>query len=132
MHAEACRHLNRSLQRIHGLGCKAGVVLNPATPLCMAEEVLDICDLVLLMSVNPGFGGQKFIPGTLDKLRRLVQLRQEKGLDFLIEVDGGVDTANVKAIADAGADLLVAGSAVFGKPDVAAAYSLLEELANQE
>ena len=98
----------------------------------MAEEVLDICDLVLLMSVNPGFGGQKFIPGTLDKLRRLVQLRQEKGLDFLIEVDGGVDTANVKAIADAGADLLVAGSAVFGKPDVAAAYSRLEELANQE
>ena len=132
VHTEACRHLNRSLQRIHGLGCKAGVVLNPATPLCMAEEVLDICDLVLLMSVNPGFGGQKFIPGTLDKLRRLVQLRQEKGLDFLIEVDGGVDTANVKAIADAGADLLVAGSAVFGKPDVAAAYSLLEELANQE
>lgn len=130
VHAEACRHLDRSLHRIKDLGCKAGVVLNPATPLCMAEEVLELCDMVLLMSVNPGFGGQKFIVNTLQRLTGLAEMRSRKGLSFMIEVDGGVDAANVRQVADAGADILVAGSAVFGKPDPAAAYTELARLAN--
>ena len=131
VHAEACRHLDRSLHRIRDLGLRSGVVLNPATPLCMAEEVLPLCDLVLLMSVNPGFGGQKFIRNTLPRLQKLAQMRSEQGLDFLIEVDGGVDASNIKEIAAAGADILVAGSAVFGKEDPAAAYQELTRLANQ-
>ena len=131
VHAEACRHLDRSLHRIRDLGLRSGMVLNPATPLCMAEEVLPLCDLVLLMSVNPGFGGQKFIRNTLPRLQKLAQMRSEQELDFLIEVDGGVDASNIKEIAAAGADILVAGSAVFGKEDPAAAYQELTRLANQ-
>ena len=131
VHAEACRHLDRSLHRIHDLGLQAGVVLNPATPLCMIEEVLPLCELVLLMSVNPGFGGQKFITNTIPRLQKLYQMRNDRGLSFLIEVDGGVDTTNIKEIASAGADLLVAGSAVFGKDDPSAAYQELARLANQ-
>jgi len=131
VHAEACRHLDRSLHHIRDIGKKAGVVLNPATPLCMAQEVLDICDLVLLMSVNPGFGGQKFIRNTLHRIKRLAQIRDERNLNFLIEVDGGIDVSNIKEIVAAGADLLVAGSAVFGKDDPAAAYLALNNLANQ-
>ena len=131
VHAEACRHLDRSLHRIHDLGLQAGVVLNPATPLCMIEEVLPLCELVLLMSVNPGFGGQKFITNTIPRLQKLSQMRNDRGLSFLIEVDGGVDTTNIKEIASAGADLLVAGSAVFGKDDPSAAYQELARLANQ-
>lgn len=131
VHAEACRHLDRSLHRIRDLGLCSGVVLNPATSLCVVEEVLPLCDLVLLMSVNPGFGGQKFIRNTLPRLQKLAQMRSEQGLDFLIEVDGGVDASNIKEIVDAGADILVAGSAVFGKEDPAAAYQELTRLANQ-
>ena len=131
VHAEACRHLDRSLHRIHDLGLQAGVVLNPATPLCMIEEVLPLCELVLLMSVNPGFGGQKFITNTRPRLQKLSQMRNDRGLSFLIEVDGGVDTTNIKEIASAGVDLLVAGSAVFGKDDPSAAYQELARLANQ-
>lgn len=130
VHAESCCHLDRSMRRIHDLGLKNGVVLNPATPLCMIEEVLGLCDLVLLMSVNPGFGGQKFIPNTLTRIEKLAHMRDELGLDFVIQVDGGVDTSNIAEIAGAGADLLVAGSAVFGKDDPAQAYQELARLAN--
>ena len=130
IHAEACRHLDRSLHSIKELGCKAGVALNPATPLSMVEEVLDLCDLVLLMSVNPGFGGQHFILNTLQRLSRLARIRSDQGLDFLIEVDGGICPDTVREAADCGADILVAGSAVFGKEDPAAAYRELTALAN--
>ena len=122
VHLEACRHLHRSIQAIKGLGLKAGVALNPATPLHQLSEILSEVDLVLLMSVNPGFGGQKFIAQSLDKLHNLAALRQEQGLNFLIEVDGGITEGNAAEIAAAGADLLVAGSSVFGRDDVAGAY----------
>lgn len=111
-HAEAVKHIHRSIQNIKSLGVKAGVVLNPATPLCAIEEVLSEVDMVLLMSVNPGFGGQKFIENTLGKIERLAKLREDK-YNFLIEVDGGVNMENAKALLDAGCDILVAGSSVF-------------------
>ena len=125
VHAEACPHLHRSLQAIKALGVKAGAVLNPATPLSALEHVLEECDLVLLMSVNPGFGGQKFIPQVMDKIARLRRLIDERGLSTLIEVDGGVSAANARAVAQAGADVLVAGSAVFGNADIPAALKEL-------
>ena len=120
VHQEACLHAHRILQKIRSLGVKVGISLNPATPLCMLEEILTDVDLVLIMSVNPGFGGQKFIPSSLDKIKRLAEIRRERDLDFLIEVDGGVTLENASDIARAGADILVAGSAVFGASDVAA------------
>lgn len=119
VHQEACPHLHRVVQQIHDLGCTAGVALNPATPLVALEEILPDVDLVLLMSVNPGFGGQAFIDGTLDKTRRLRAMREGRRSRALIEIDGGVTPANARALVDAGADVLVAGSAVFGG-DVAA------------
>ncbi len=127
VHAEACPHLHRSLQAIKALGVKAGVVLNPATPLSALEHVLEECDLVLLMSVNPGFGGQKFIPQVLGKVAALRAMIDERGLPTLIEVDGGVAAANAREVARAGADVLVAGSAVFGEADVAGAIKRLRE-----
>jgi ribulose-phosphate 3-epimerase len=127
VHAEACPHLHRSLQAIKALGIKAGAVLNPATPLSALEHVLEECDLVLLMSVNPGFGGQKFIPQVLDKIARLRAMIDGRGLPCLIEVDGGVGAANVREVAAAGADVLVAGSAVFGNTDIPAAVRRLRE-----
>lgn len=130
VHAEACRHLDRTLHLIRELGMRPGLALNPATPLAMAEEVLDLCELVLIMSVNPGFCGQKFIPQALDRLQRLAQMRRARGLSFIIQVDGGVNLDNAAQIAAAGADLLVAGSAVFGQPDPAAAYCALSAAAN--
>ena len=120
VHQEACVHLYRSLQNIKNFGVKAGVALNPATPLCMIEEVLADVDLVLVMSVEPGFGGQKFIEASLEKIKRLAKIRSEKGLNFKIEVDGGVSTQNAKKLIEAGADILVAGSAVFGAEDIPA------------
>ena len=123
VHAEACRHLHRTVQHIRSLDMRPGVSLNPATPISILEEIISDIDLVLVMSVNPGFGGQKFIPGTLDKLRRLSAIRSEKQLDFILEVDGGVNAQNAGIIAGAGADLLVAGSAVFGAGDCADAYN---------
>lgn len=120
VHQEACVHLYRSLQNIKNFGVKAGVALNPATPLCMIEEVLADVDLVLVMSVEPGFGGQKFIEASLEKIKRLAKIRSEKGLNFKIEVDGGVSTQNAKKLIEAGADILVAGSAVFGADDIPA------------
>ena len=113
VHLEACRHLHRTLEAIRSLGMKAGVALNPHSPVGALEDILGAVDLVCLMSVNPGFGGQKFIPESTDKVRRLAALRQSKGLQFLIEVDGGVGLDNAAALVEAGADVLVAGSSVF-------------------
>ena len=120
VHQEACTHLHRTIQGIHELGVKAGVSINPATPISSIENVLADVDLVLIMSVNPGFGGQKFIPVALEKIKMLSDIRKEKGYDFLIEVDGGVSLENAKEIKDAGCDILVAGSQVFGAEDIEA------------
>ncbi len=114
VHCEACTHLHRSLQLIAHHGMKPGVVLNPATPVDLLVEILPMVHHVLIMSVNPGFGGQEFIPFSLKKIRRLVELRQQLGLAFRIEVDGGVAHDTVAQVVQAGADLLVAGNAVFG------------------
>jgi len=111
--------LHRTIGYIHQAGCQAGVVLNPATPLAMIEEILTDVDYVLMMSVNPGFGGQKFIPSTLDKLRRLRAMIQACGSRARIEIDGGIGIENVATVVAAGAEILVAGSAVFGNPDPA-------------
>ena len=113
VHAEACLHLNRTIQHIHSLGVKAGVALNPATPESALEYVLPYADLVLVMSVNPGFGGQKFIENSFEKIRRLDQLRKSGGFGYEIEVDGGVNGNNARKLEEAGVDILVAGSAVF-------------------
>ena len=113
VHYEACTHLHRSLSKIRQLGMKAGVVLNPHTPICVLEDIIDMCDLVLLMSVNPGFGGQSFIENTYNKIKTLKQLIERKNPNCLIEIDGGVNTSNYKKLIEAGADVLVAGNAVF-------------------
>lgn len=120
VHQEACRHLHRTLQHIRAAGARPGVSINPATPLSALEWVLPDADLILVMSVNPGFGGQKLIPSALEKIRQLVKLREEKGLDFQIEIDGGIKPDNIADAAAAGADILVAGSAVFGADDIEA------------
>ncbi len=113
-HPEGSEHIDRSLQLIRGEGCKSGLVFNPATPLDCLKYVMDKVDMILLMSVNPGFGGQSFIPATLDKLREARQLIDESGYDIRLEIDGGVKVDNIREIAAAGADTFVAGSAVFG------------------
>jgi len=117
VHQEATRHLNRTLEHIRDHGLKVGVVLNPATPVETLSEVLDLIDYVLVMSVNPGFGGQKFIPGSLHKIANLARIRQARGLYYRIEVDGGVSLETVGDVVRAGAEILVAGNAVFGKGD---------------
>jgi ribulose-phosphate 3-epimerase len=117
VHQEACVHLHRTLGLIRSKGALAGVVLNPATPVESIIEVLDMVDYVLIMSVNPGFGGQKFIPGALGKLKKLVSLRAARGLNYRIEVDGGVTLETIGEVVRAGAEVLVAGNAVFGKGD---------------
>ncbi len=117
VHAEACRHLHRNLQQIKSLDLKAGIAINPHTPLSSIEEVLADADLVCIMSVNPGFGGQKFISSSLDKISRLKELILKKSLTTLIEVDGGVTLENAQQIVKAGADVLVAGNTVFSAPD---------------
>ena len=116
-HPEASEHIDRSLQLIKEQGCKAGLVLNPATPLTCLEFVMDKLDVILLMSVNPGFGGQSFIPQTLEKLKQVRKLIDESGFDIRLQVDGGVKVDNIKEIAQAGADMFVAGSAIFNQPD---------------
>ena len=131
VHVEAATHLDRTLHMIQSLGAKAGVVLNPATPVSVLEDIVDVLDYVLIMSVNPGFGGQKFIPNALNKIRRLAGIRRERRLDFAIEIDGGVSIANVETIVQAGCDWLVAGSSVFHSPDPAATVRELTRLANQ-
>ncbi|PPC78972.1 ribulose-phosphate 3-epimerase [Pokkaliibacter plantistimulans] len=132
-HPEASEHIDRSLQLIRDGGCKSGLVFNPATPLHVLEHVLDKVDMILLMSVNPGFGGQKFIPGTLSKLRQARQLIDASGLPIRLEIDGGVGVANIGEIAAAGADTFVAGSAIFNSPDYKATIDAMRlELAKQQ
>ena len=118
VHQEACVHLHRVVQQIKSLGVKAGVAINPGTSLSVLEYVLDDLDMVLVMSVNPGFGGQKFIPGAVDKIKRLNYIREQENLGFVIEVDGGVSLSNAEMLKNAGCDILVAGSAVFGAEDI--------------
>lgn len=129
VHYEAATHLDRTLHHIKDHGAKAGVVLNPATSVSVLEDVLDVADYVLIMSVNPGFGGQQFIPNALRKIRRLAQMRAERGLGFAIEIDGGVSARNTAEIVQAGCDWLVAGSAVFHSADPAAAVKEMQRVA---
>ena len=114
VHAEACKHLHRTIQLIHSLGVKAGVALNPATPLSVLDYVLEDLDIILLMAVNPGFGGQSYIPAKTEKIRTLRHILEEKGLQTDIEIDGGVDTKNLRMVIEAGANVLVSGSKIFG------------------
>ena len=116
-HVEATAHVDRALQAIKELGMEAGLVLNPATPLLFLEEILPSCSYVLLMSVNPGFGGQKFIPYTLDKVKRLRKMAEERGVDLEIGIDGGVSVSNIQEIVEKGANFIVAGSSIFSKKD---------------
>lgn len=118
VHQEACVHLHRTVQNIRSKGVKAGVSINPATPVSTLECILPDVDLVLIMSVNPGFGGQKFIPGALEKVRELAEIKARKGLNFVIEIDGGITLDNVREVMDAGVEMVVAGSAVFKAEDV--------------
>ena len=126
-HPEASRHIDRSLALIREQGCKSGLVFNPATPLACLEYVMDKVDMVLLMSVNPGFGGQKFIPSALDKLRQARKLIDDSGLEIRLEIDGGVKVDNIGEIAAAGADTFVAGSAIFGSEDYAATIAAMKD-----
>lgn len=131
VHAEACSHLHRTIQLIRSLGKKAGVSLNPATPLNVLEYIVDELDLVLLMTVNPGFGGQSFIESGIAKIHSLRAMLDRRGLETELEVDGGVKLENIARISHAGADVFVAGSAVFGSPDYAATISELKRLAKE-
>ena len=131
VHYEVCRNLDRTLHMIQDHGAKAGVVINPATRAMLLDEVLDIIDFVLVMSVNPGYGGQKFIPNSLNKVRELVRRRDERGLDFAIEIDGGVGPENIAEVARAGVDWVVAGSSVFRSPDPAQAVRDMEQAARE-
>jgi ribulose-phosphate 3-epimerase len=126
-HPEASRHVHRTIGLIHEQGCKAGLVFNPATPLDWLEHVLDDLDMVLLMSVNPGFGGQKFIDSSLAKLQRARRMIDESGREIRLEIDGGVKTGNIREIAAAGADTFVAGSAIFGSDDYAATIAEMKK-----
>lgn len=128
VHYEACPHLHRVLQAIRAKGMKAGVVLNPATPVSALEDIAHDCDLVMLMSVNPGYGGQAFIPHTLEKVKRLRELLDRVGSRALIEVDGGVNRSTGKKLVEAGADVLVAGTAVFGAADPVEEISILRQI----
>ncbi|MDQ1146752.1 ribulose-phosphate 3-epimerase [Bacillus sp. SORGH_AS 510] len=125
VHVEACRHLHRTIQSIKSFGIKAGVVLNPATPVESIQHIIGDIDMVLLMSVNPGFGGQKFIPEVLPKIRKVKELAEQKGAEIEIEIDGGVNPETAKDCIEAGATVLVAGSAVYNQPDYAQAISML-------
>lgn len=131
VHYEASTHLHRTLTHLQQRGVKAGVVLNPATPVCVLESIIDVVDMVLLMSVNPGFGGQSFIPGTIAKLHELKAMCERHGVSPLIEVDGGISSKNIAEVVKAGANVLVAGSAVFKSEDPAAEVALLQKLGNE-
>jgi ribulose-phosphate 3-epimerase len=127
VHVEADAHLHRTVMSIKSAGAKAGAVINPATPLESLQEILEFVDYVLIMSVNPGFGGQKFIATALDKVRRLRHLIDQRGLPVRIEIDGGVDLTNIQQVVEAGAEIIVAGSAIFGSDDPAVAVRELRE-----
>ena len=126
VHVEACRHLHRTIQLIKSFGVKAGVVLNPATPVQLIEPIIEELDIVLLMSVNPGFGGQKFIPSVLNKIKQVRDLAKQKGVQLEIEVDGGVNEQTARLCVEAGATILVAGSAVYNQEDRGKAISILK------
>jgi ribulose-phosphate 3-epimerase len=128
VHVEAAVHLNRTIKRIKELGCKAGVVVNPSTPVESIKEVAEFIDLLLIMTVNPGFGGQKFIPNSIRRIKEAVKLRESLDANFLIEIDGGVNTETVKAAKEAGVDIFVAGSAVFDADNISAATTELKNL----
>lgn len=128
VHQEEVVHLNRTINRIKELGAKAGVVINPATPVNTLNDILEFVDMVLIMSVNPGFGGQKFIESSLNKIKELASIRKTKGYQFLIEVDGGVDSGNIQKISKSGCDVFVAGSSVFGADNISAAAMELKNL----
>ena len=130
-HPEASEHIDRSLQLIRDGGCKGGLALNPATPLHYLEHVMDKLDMILLMSVNPGFGGQAFIPRALEKIRSVRKLIDESGLSIRLEVDGGVKVSNIKEIAEAGADTFVAGSAIFNQDNYAETIAAMKEQIQQ-
>ncbi|MCC0642994.1 MULTISPECIES: ribulose-phosphate 3-epimerase [unclassified Clostridioides] len=132
VHQEACTHLHRTIQNIKSHGIKAGVVLNPATPIDTIKHVLSDLDMVLLMSVNPGFGGQSFIPCVLDKIKELKTLINSKGLNIDIEVDGGISPKNVAEVVQAGANVIVAGSAIFGSDDIQETVNLFRKNASLE
>ncbi len=131
VHYEVAWNLNRTLHMIQDLGAKAGVVINPATPVALLEDVLDIVDYVLVMSVNPGYGGQQFIPRSLEKVRTLYRYRAQKDLDFSIEIDGGVGQDNIAEVAKAGVDWVVAGSSVFHTPDPGQAIREMRRMAEE-
>jgi ribulose-phosphate 3-epimerase len=131
VHQEACLHLDRTLRMIQSEGARAGVVINPATPVGMLDEVLDVADYVLVMSVNPGFGGQKFIPNSLQKVRQLAARKRERGLHFPIEIDGGMDARNVAEAVDAGVEWVVAGSSIFHSVNPRAAFEEMRSLAEK-
>ena len=130
VHYEAARHLDRTLHLIKDKGAKAGVVLNPATPVAVLEDVLDITDFVLVMSVNPGFEGQQFIPHSVHKIRQLAEIRRERNLGYRIQIDGGVMVDNVERIVQAGCDWLVAGSHIFHSADPAATFKKMQQIAD--
>ena len=129
-HPEASAHIDRSLQLVRSLGCKSGLVFNPATPLHYLDHVMDKIDMILIMSVNPGFGGQSFIPSALDKLREARQRINSSGFNIRLEIDGGVNVENIGEIASAGADTFVAGSAIFGNKDYSATISAMKSAIN--
>lgn len=132
VHYEACTHLHRTVQEIHAAGMKAAVTLNPATPVCMLEDIINDVEMVLLMSVNPGFGGQKFIGNTLNKVKRLRQLIDDAGSKALIEVDGGVQAETAPLLVKAGADVLVSGSYIFKAADPIATIHSLKHTLQQD
>lgn len=130
VHAEACTHLDRTLGMIHELGCKAGIAINPATPVSVLENVIELADMVLIMTVNPGFGGQKYISYCTEKIRRLREMAESRGKDLYIEVDGGINRETIYQVLEAGANVIVAGSAIFGKDipeNVRALKGIIEE-----
>lgn len=125
---EAVIHLNRMVNKIKELGAKAGIAINPSTPVHLLEDIVEYTDMILIMSVNPGFGGQSFIPNSLNKVKELVKLREAKSANFLIEMDGGINKSTIKAAADAGVDVFVAGSSVFKTDNISAAVTELKSL----
>ncbi|MGE5400811.1 MAG: ribulose-phosphate 3-epimerase [Ignavibacteriales bacterium] len=130
VHLESVIHLNRTIQQIKQLGVKAGVAINPSTPVALLKDIAEYVDMVLIMSVNPGFGGQEFLPSSLRKIRETVRLKEESGANFLIQADGGIGTDNIREIADAGCDVFVIGSSIFKNENISAATAELKNIAN--
>ncbi len=131
VHQEEVVHLNRTLNKIKELGAKAGVAINPATPVETLTEILDLADLILVMSVNPGFGGQKFIQNSVSKIQKLNELKKERGYKYLIEVDGGINRDTIKKVSDAGCNIFVAGSSIFSSDNISAAATELKNIIQQ-